>query len=742
MRRSDGTDSTSIGRKDRDRMKSRRLAGWVLAFGLASGWSDTTQAQTVAFDHGGASTAIGTGASGTPSLSFNVTAGQNRVVFITAAFERDHCTTDTSEVSGTCSDETSANSNFASPAFVATNGANVQIQFTVTGPGGSTTVTNPLAPPAGDLRLVNNFFTISNGNADRATYSQEVYFAALYESQLRSLLGGADSGTLTITLPAIDAPNRAGDEALLSALQFNHVSQLATGDPGTGIVRSRFVSGTECSTGLLYLAGVNAPGNWSACLNGYDAGQAPVNAGDGVLLMGFNGYARNGPMDFATVPGFTEVANPAAINTDPGTAGVAGAHFLAATESDGFSTSFQFASGIPAANITMQSQNGALTSSQSTSGGMAAKFTLTRALLDLSITKTNTPGVNGDVDQTSDTVTPGATTTYTLVVSNASINYADLATLVDPATNGLTKTSVACTATTGGAVCPASGALTVAALESAGGIAIPTLPPNSTITFTVTATVVAGVSPVINTATIRLPDGYTDPVPANNTATDSDSAIARLTLRKISVGGVDSFGFSGSNGVLAQTLTTTTAGTPQAGAPQALAAVSTATTVAEGVSPATYRTTDIRCTGLGAGGTATPDLVARTITLDAAATAAGSDIVCTFTNTLQQADVQVVKTASPSAVVSGEVVAYSIVVSNNGPVDAVDVLVTDATGAGQDCTVPAPDATCAATGGATCPSPTVPVSTLLGGGVTLPSLPVGGQVVLTLQCRVTASGVP
>ncbi|WFC43314.1 hypothetical protein [Pseudoxanthomonas sp. SE1] len=723
-------------------MKNRLFAG-LATLALALGGGAPTQAQTVAFDHGGAATATGAGATGTPSLSFNVTAGQNRIVFITATFERDHCTTNTTEVSSTCVDETSANSNFASPAFGAMGGANVQIQFTVTGPGGSTTVTNPLVPPAGDLRFINIYATAAAASgADRTAYSQEIYFTALYESQLRILLGGADSGTLTITLPNVDAPNRAGDEALLSAMQFNHVSQLATGGPGTGIVRSGIDSATtNCGTGLIYLPGTNAPGNWSSCLNGYDAGQAPVNAGDGVLLVGINGYARSGPMDFATVPGFTEILNPAVINTDPSTTGVAGAHFLAATESDGFSTSFQFASGIPSANVTLQSQNGALTPAQSTSGGMSAKFTLTRALVDLSITKTNTPGINGNVDQVNDTVAPGSTTTYTLVVSNPSMNYADLATLIDPATTGLTKTAVACTATTGGAVCPSSGDVTVAALESAGGIAIPTLPPNSTMTFTVTATVAAGISPVTNTATIRVPDGYVDATPANNTATDTDGSVTQLTLRKISLGGVDSFGFSGSNGVATQTLTTITDGTPEAGVTQPLTATSTATTITENTSPATYRVTDITCTGLGAGGTATPDLAARTVALNAAATAPGSDIVCTFTNTLQQADIQVVKTASPDPVLSGGVVTYSIVASNNGPQAASNVLLTDVAGAGQDCTVPSTTATCTATDGASCPSPTVPVSSLLGAGITIPSLPVGGQVTVSLQCAVTATGL-
>ena len=139
-------------------MKNRLFAGLV-TLALALGGGAPTQAQTVAFDHGGAATATGAGATGTPSLSFNVTAGQNRIVFITATFERDHCTTDTPEVSSTCVDETVINSNFASPTFESTGGANVQIQFTVTGPGGSTTVTNPLVPPAGDLRFANVFAT-------------------------------------------------------------------------------------------------------------------------------------------------------------------------------------------------------------------------------------------------------------------------------------------------------------------------------------------------------------------------------------------------------------------------------------------------------------------------------------------------------------------------------------------------------------------------------------------------------
>jgi hypothetical protein len=47
-----------------------------------------------------------------------------------------------------------------------------------------------------------------------------------------------------------------------------------------------------------------------------------------------------------------------------------------------------------------------------------------------------------------------------------------------------------------------------------------------------------------------------------------------------------------------------------------------------------YTLASISCTGLGSGGTQTNDLLTRTVTLDAAATAAGAAIACTFTNNL------------------------------------------------------------------------------------------------------------
>lgn len=100
---------------------------------------------------------------------------------------------------------------------------------------------------------------------------------------------------------------------------------------------------------------------------------------------------------------------------------------------------------------------------------------------DVRITKTNTPGVNGEVDQAGDTLVSGATTNYSIVVNNNGPDNADGTVVTDPA-SGLTCPTATCSAT-GGAVCPAeTGAALVSALQGAGAT-VPTLPLGGTATF-------------------------------------------------------------------------------------------------------------------------------------------------------------------------------------------------------------------------------------------------------------------
>ncbi len=108
-------------------------------------------------------------------------------------------------------------------------------------------------------------------------------------------------------------------------------------------------------------------------------------------------------------------------------------------------------------------------------------FTNRRRSADLRLTKTNTPGVNGEVDQASDNVTSGTTVSYTVVAANNGPDAANGALLTDPAPAGMSCATATCTAI-GGASCPAqTGAALVAALQG-GGVAVPSLPAGGSVT--------------------------------------------------------------------------------------------------------------------------------------------------------------------------------------------------------------------------------------------------------------------
>ena len=151
----------------------------------------------------------------------------------------------------------------------------------------------------------------------------------------------------------------------------------------------------------------------------------------------------------------------------------------------------------------------------------------------------NTPSDSSNVQPVADisvTKTDGATsvnaggaTTYTIVVSNAGPSAANNTVFSDPSVAGLSVTSVTCGTPTGGAVCPTAANTTVALMQGA-GIVIPTLPANSSVTFTVTGNVALGAAtPLVNTAKAVTPVGVNDPTDptrtgaGNNSGTDSNT---------------------------------------------------------------------------------------------------------------------------------------------------------------------------------------------------------------------------
>lgn len=103
------------------------------------------------------------------------------------------------------------------------------------------------------------------------------------------------------------------------------------------------------------------------------------------------------------------------------------------------------------------------------------------AAADLSLTKTNTPGVNGNVDQADDTVFAGSTTTYTLTVTHNGGDDSTGAVITDTPGAGLTCDAADPVTITGDGV-PA-GSFTIADLTG-GGIALGTLSSGQSTTLT------------------------------------------------------------------------------------------------------------------------------------------------------------------------------------------------------------------------------------------------------------------
>jgi LPXTG-site transpeptidase (sortase) family protein len=129
----------------------------------------------------------------------------------------------------------------------------------------------------------------------------------------------------------------------------------------------------------------------------------------------------------------------------------------------------------------------------------------------------------------------GETTVYTVRVTNQGPSSVTGAILTDLPVPGLTKTSVACSATPG----QCSTAPTVAELE-AGTYALPKLDPSQYFEITINALVTATSGAITNTATVELPHLFTDPTPGNNTDDVIDPVGQGADLEVTKTDGVDS----------------------------------------------------------------------------------------------------------------------------------------------------------------------------------------------------------
>ncbi|MGL4255191.1 MAG: DUF6923 family protein, partial [Microbacterium sp.] len=138
---------------------------------------------------------------------------------------------------------------------------------------------------------------------------------------------------------------------------------------------------------------------------------------------------------------------------------------------------------------------------------------------DLSVTKTDGKTL----------YVPGTTNVYTVTVTNNGPFGIVNAPVSDPLPAGITTSSWTCSTTAGGSCGAASGTGAITSTVS--------LPLNGVATYTITMPVPLGrTGDLTNTFTANLPTGYTDPTPANNTASDTDTPKPGIALQIEKIG--------------------------------------------------------------------------------------------------------------------------------------------------------------------------------------------------------------
>ncbi|HEY0558256.1 MAG TPA: ExeM/NucH family extracellular endonuclease, partial [Thermoanaerobaculia bacterium] len=380
------------------------------------------------------------------------------------------------------------------------------------------------------------------------------------------------------------------------------------------------------------------------------------------------------------------------------------------------------------------------------------------ASADLSITKTD--GVT--------TAAAGGSVTYTITASNAGPSNAPGATVADifPASLTCTWTCVGA----GGGTCTASGSGNINGTVN--------LPSGGSVTYTASCAIsVLATGTLSNTATVTAPAGVTDPAPANNSATDTDTLG---TSADLSITKVDTPDPVTPGGNITYTITVTNAGPSNAANVSLSDTVPAGTSAVSLVAPGGWSCPPVP-TGLVAGSVITctapslgvsssvftltvatfPSLTTGTvITNTASVTSSTPDpnpgnesATATTTVTSNPGAVSLVKTAFPfPSVVAGNGLLYDIKATNSsggnlGAVTVTDVLPSGTTfsslngvPAGWSCVTP-PVGT---TGTVTCSAATfAPGLAEIGFFVIVsPSVPAGTVLSNTAHLVTTDGGTP
>lgn len=699
-------------------------------------------------------TASGAGATGTPTIaSFTIPSGKNRALFIWVSFERDHCSPadgtgglcTSGNIAGTGLGDNWPEPRVGTPPATTTNN---QLTARLTGPGGTIDKQNALViggTPSGDTRFISISTSPSGSPAGTAFFSLSSFHIVLFENEINTLLGGAASGTVTISLPDANVPTNAGDDAMVMASVFQNVEQTPTSFVRNATATAQVTTGT--------------PGNSILAPASYDPGQTPDEADDGKLVMGANSSTSG----FALPGGHVALAT-LSVNNASGTYDTPNGNVN--DEPNGYTAGAYFRNGgaTPGSLYTLQ-MAGLVTTL--TYGATNASFLLESDNADVG----DAPISYGNPTHTLAGIRLGASVDADASLLNNATATGDDTNNTDDE-DGVTLVPLM----------PIGQATVVPVnIQNAGGFLSAWFDWNADGDFNdageqmVTAQAVA--VGTLNLSVTVPPGAVVGPtfarfrVCTNNTALDTCNApvgtvqsgevedyqfqVGRaLILRKTTLQGSGGpFGFTLGNTVQTTgSVTTAAVNTPTqvdgdtgtAGTQVfTITAPTTAVTITESSLPATWSLTGASCTN--ASGTPVGSLAGATYTLTGAEVAASTTFTCTFTNTRQlQADLRLTKTNTPGVngeadqaadtVVRGATTQYTVTVTNLGPDAADGAVVTDPAGTGLTCTT----ASCTATGGAACPAATgaALVTALQGGGAVIPTLPANGTVQIQLTCTV------
>ncbi len=587
-------------------------------------------------------TATGATATGTPTIaSFNIPSGKNRVLFIWPTFERDHCS-NADVTGGLCVSGNTAGTglgdNYPEPRIgtpPATT-SNNQLTARIVGPGGTINKQNALViggTPSGDTRFITINTSPTGSPAGTSFFTVASYHVVLFENEINTLLGGAASGTVIITLPDTVAPSNAGDDALLIASVFQNVEQTVTGFVRNATATAQVVAGT--------------PANASLAPAAYDAGQAPDEADDGKLLTGANASTEG----FLTPAGHVALATLSVTN--------AGGNYddpngNVINEPNGFTGGAWFRNGgaTPASLYTLQMAGAVATLAY---GATNASFLLESDNADVG----DAPISYGNPTHTLGGIRMGASVDAdAALLNNATATGDDVNNTDDE--DGVTLTPLLPTGET--TIVPvsiqsASGFLSVwfdwnadgdfndagEQMITAQAVAVGTTNLNIAVPLTaIIGPTFARFRVCTNNAAL---DNCNTPISTVQSGEVEDyqfTVSRKLILRKTTLGGVGgAFGYTLTNTVQTTgTVTTTVVNTPTqvdgdtastATLAYTISSPTTAVTINENTLPAGWQLTGATCTN--AAGTTVGSLTGSTYTLTGVEIGASVSFTCTFTNT-------------------------------------------------------------------------------------------------------------